>query len=437
MKVKTRVKLLLLLIAVFAAALIAGCKIGEKTGDEFLKENDADGQVVTYYANDANGGSFSSGGKTVRNWNYKAGSEVALDVENIDKLKVENTGFTFGGWYYVQLDGEGKPMFEADGVTPKATDVRADEKPIIIQENQHIYLCAIWTLDFRLEYILVTDDGASVEKEEGDPVKNGGVIYEQAFGNKTQIVVTSSMPSSTSHTFLAIYEDEACTKLFNGSVQRPPVDADPETDNPKVYAKYIKGEWTVVKTANDATRMFNDLSNGKKYYLFNDVDCKGRNVSLNSDDMNSIIEGNGHKISNIGISGYVYSGESKSLFGELTSSASIKELTLENVVIVATVRPQSQVSVHLISAGAEEGAKIENLTINGASLTVLCDDSVTVFNIQKNSGGEYDTTRWIGGDNDSEFFAKFTKLKLNDATLKMGRRAGDETQIATYSSNNQ
>jgi len=433
MKVKTRVKLLLLLIAVFAAALIAGCKIGEKTGDEFLKENDADGQVVTYYANDINGGSFSTGGKTVRNWNYKAGDKVALDVEKIDKLKVENAGFTFGGWYYVQLDSEGNPMFEADGVTPIATDVRA-ESPLAIKEDEHIYLCAIWTLDFRLEYILVTDDGASVEQEEGDPVQNGSIIYEQAFGNKTQIVVTSSMPSSTSHTFLAIYEDQACTKLFSGSVQRPPVDANPETDNPKVYAKYIKGEWTVVKTPNDATRMLNDLSNGKKYYLFNDVDCKDRNVSLNSDDMNSVIEGNGHKISNISISGYVYNGENKSLFGKLTSSASIKDLTLENIVIAATVRPQSSVSVHLITTDAEDSAKIENLSINGASLTVLCDDSVTVSNIQK-MGDAYDITQWIGGDSDSEFFAKFTKLKLNDATLKIGRRAGDETQIATYSSN--
>lgn len=418
MKAKTRAKIILLIIALTAVCLFAGCKIGEQTAQSFLKDKNAENQVVTYYAN---GGTFNGTGNLVtKDMYYPAGAEIILDFDAVANISVARQNYVFDGWYYALLE-EGKPVFEEGSTTVvKSSGEKVDtSKPVYINENEHLYLCAHWVLGVQLEYILVTDDNQPVQTADGE-VQVGGVIRARNFNSSSSLMVDNSdMPASTSHTFIGNYSDPECTQPFTGYVSRP---AEGE-GNAKVYSKYIKGDFEVVRTAADVAAMFAGLYGGNNYYIANDIDCGNRLMSLTNADMNSAIYGNGHKISNLTVQGTGYTGDTLSLFGSLTDKALIKDLTMESVSVTVTVRPGASIGLYLLVSDAHASAIIENVNIKAFTLLVNKPENATITNIQQ-IGTQFETDNWLCGGmtDDAEFFAKYTTFKVSaSGEVKVGQ----------------
>ena len=110
MKRKFKNKLLIILTVLASLFIFGGCTLGE-TFEEILSTRDLN-PYVTYYAN---GGIFEDK-KSEKNIYYKIGSGVLNIAETSNTtsgtVKVNRDGYTLLGWYFVELDEEGKPIFE-------------------------------------------------------------------------------------------------------------------------------------------------------------------------------------------------------------------------------------------------------------------------------------------------------------------------------------
>ena len=135
MRNKTKIGLILFLMATAAVTLFAGC-IGEMGAEEFLKDKDAYEQLVTYYAN----GGYFDGTKSIteKTIHYTPDSYVVGDFEDVQNISVAKADNEFGGWYYAELDNENKPVKDNDGnvvVTDKAVDFS-----VTIKRGEHWYI---------------------------------------------------------------------------------------------------------------------------------------------------------------------------------------------------------------------------------------------------------------------------------------------------------
>ena len=488
---KTKIKTLIILIAIFSVSLIAGICAGCIGEDDPKEKADALGMTacVTYYTN---GGNFVSGtnsvdGKSYRTDYYYPDTPI-FNIGGGDKtsgqsLTIKRSGYIFMGWAYALLDGDGLPcLYEPDGEW-KATGTKlkvlengtasiidstnreklekekrfvalVDEERGLVFKNghpkvgagEHIYLVATWEKDVVLEYKLLTDApiAAQVEVdaiEEGDKeenyvvdkekdkiykkvtYKNGDVIATESFALGTLIeLVPGSAPQK--------FNDFTYIHLFWDSEGKQPV-KDGETvtkhadkTNSVIYAKYLSGDnWETVKTVDDVKKMFAEPD--YRYFVVYDIDCTEGEFSYNVGSYSGVIEGNGRVLSNISIS-YAADGniERGSLLGNLTRSASIKNLIFENVNIELKIR--GTIRAFVLLSGIREGGVIENVIINNVTFSIELvpnldnagEDRTRLYNIQKDLNGNYQTGNWLYGvyDTDAEFVENYGDYVQN-ATL--------------------
>jgi hypothetical protein len=253
----------------------------------------------------------------------------------------------------------------------------------------------------------------------------GSVISEKTFGTSTSIGVTSSDIGFTSadFTYLQYYLDEACTQPFSGNFVKPT-----DGTQPYLYAKFIEGNYNIVRDKNDVNNMLNSSEEGT-YYFFNTdaskvIDMTGVALKLKSGSaaMNVKIIGNGYTIknltytvSNVNTQNGVYS-----MLGKLSASAEINDLTIENVnITLTTVR--TSFSIYLVCSGIESGAKFNNFYINGINLTVgKISSSAKIENIPQ-TNGEYskDNCLFGGYSSDVDFLAANGGITVSAVTLNL------------------
>lgn len=469
---KTKIKPLMILIAVFvlslAAAIVAGCSIGEQTAQDLANQLNCT-CPVTYYAN---GGQFTVGlsadQKAYRTVYYQPDApifNIGEDKALEQNLSISRDGYIFTGWEYCKTDDEGNPILkdengnvlnvlengtadikDANGrqlleqskhftAEPNGTKVFGGGR-IFIHQGEHYYFAATWVQDSVLEYKLVTDSPitATVTGEDGTDVSKtfntGDVIAKGEFGSFTVLSVTPSInPTQNTllkdcvdlgetHSYIHMYYDEACTEPVpenGGSVNKPENSA-----NAAIYVKYLEGKWTTVRRGSDFSRMLMSTSAGN-YYIPYDIDCEGTSFVLGSNTFNSRVEGNGFTIRNIvsgsGIVGQTLSqGSNVALFGALGSKAEINNLTIENVTASVTVRDSA--TVHAMFTKVESGAKLSGFTVQNFTLNISLGNDAMIMNIQ-NISGAYQTDKWLyGTDTDAEFVSGYYDLVQN-ATLKI------------------
>lgn len=420
MSSKTRLSLLIIFIIALVSTLAAGCSVGREKWEDTLKKNNAFNQSVIYYGNQ---GQFETNDYekcmyyTPNSLVYNLGidSTEAEGASDSEMPTLSRKDYLFDGWYFVEVDKDGNPVFEdtdnaeALGIA-KSTGEAVDFTTLKIAENQKIYLVAKWRLDYQIEYILVSDVDVQVTvtqtNDDGDTeqkvvtYKNGDIITSQRFGTLSSATALSdsSMPVSTNATFLQLYADAECTTELVGDISKPTEDG---LDNPKVYAKYITGKWTVVKTATQVISMMGSLNKGTNYWIHQDIDCTGKTTSLTlaTKKTNSVIEGNGHTISNLTFSQTLSNNLSYSIFGTLESTAVIKNITFENVSIETSLRTGSAY-VYIAYADAVEGATLENVAINSVSVTISCPANSYINGSIMTNDGAMDTANMLyGGTN--------------------------------------
>lgn len=416
-------------VAVCSAAFAAGCAVGQETYQQYLDRNKATARV-TY---NANGGLFETR-KEVKDIYYPANSPVLnVGVDEIDnRVKMEYPGYVFDGWFTPARDAEGNILYEDDAKTV----VKLGEElqfPYRIQDKEQIVLYAKWVLDKVVEFRLVSDKPVTVQttvkdengedKTEEKTVVSGEVLATRSFGTGTEIYIDDKSPvTAVGSTFLSFYEDEACTLPFFGEVSKP---VGEEAENLVLYAKFIEGEWEVVKTKSQVTAMF--ASPGRKsYYIFNDIDCQNDTFATIA-VTNCKIEGNGHKLYNMSFSRSASNGDNFAIFGRLSPSASIKNLTLENITLNYSVR-NGNVQLYLVANETEEGATLENFRIKNAQMEVSSATEANLLNLWIVENGNivgYFDDNWLFGsgtgtyqeDYDARYLASHTGVTVEGYSL--------------------
>ena len=382
MKKTLKSKLTIGLFALASIFVFAGCSVRQSL-DEFREENGLVAKV-TYFAND--GGKFENN-SDVKTIYYKDGDkalEVGVTSLTSGSISIEKDNYQFLGWYFVELDEEGKPVRNADNeiVLGDAVDFS-----VAIEEGQHWYVCAKWQKLSVVEVKLLCDADVTLTVGEDENVKtykNGDVIHSYNFNTQGLVQSTSNAPiKANDGTFVEFTANVEGTEEVSWPIQRPEDGADVT-----IYAKYIQGVWTLLRTADDVKTLFSSESalGNKAYYLMNDIDCTGlTRVPLNI--FNSELQGNGYTISNLTFSNgsaALTAGAKVSMFGTIKAGAIIENVTFDNVTINYTIRPGAGVETYLVYTAMEAGAKINTVTINAKMTVEFGADAYLINDKDKN-----------------------------------------------------
>lgn len=394
-------KILALVFLLISAVSFTAC-MGEPTLDELLKENNAVA-MVTYYAN---GGMFNGKDNLVKkNFFYKENDYICnVGVyETQPVITITKTDYVFVGWNYAERDEQGKVIYtDNEKKYAVASDVPF-EFPYRAQKGDEIHLVAIWEEDVGVDFYLSSDK--PITGTDGKVYKNGDKLSRETFGRWNDKDFTDTIPvASTDSTCYGIYLDEACTIPLTERVSKPT-----NKENIKLYAKYIEGVWTFVKTPSDVKAMFDGMATaGKRYYLFNDIDCTGFNFAT-AWNLECEINGNGFTISNINVSESGIKNEfNYSLFGDLTATAFVHDLTFKNISVEYAVR-SGMGNLYALFNSVSSQATLSNFTIDGITMTVKSYNLNNVLNLNTD-------TKWLcGGLTNDEVtqISGFTLLNYN------------------------
>ena len=405
---KMKAKLIALLMAILSLFVLAGCSMGESL-DEVLETRNLSPHV-TYYAN---GGLFESN-SAVKDLYYPIGAK-ALDIGNINptsgSVDVTRSGFELAGWYIATKVDTETGLCELGEEWDFSTE---------LEEGEHIILAAKWRALVGLKVVMVCDAGdkISIEKKvendatlKGEAFKNGDVIGEIAYDSKDSISSAATPDTrlftvkGKTHTFYSYYWDAACTQEISWPIERG-------EEQLTVYAKYIKGDWTFVKTADDVYKMFNALKGGakKSYWICNDISYAKGLVLEGMVSFAGEIQGNGYTIDGLKFSKQqLTQGNKFSMFGDIKETAKISNLTLTNVSVSLKLRPNSHVNAYLVFVSKAAGATISNVSISMAKENAFIIESPTtsfIDNINGTGTATYVNCLYGGYATDAEYVAE-------------------------------
>ncbi len=422
-KTKTGLILFLISVAFGALALFAGCS-GEIGVDEFLAGKDARNQIVTYYSN----GGFFDGTRSVvvKDIHYVADSYVIGDFDEVQNVSVAKDDNSFGGWYFVKT-ADGKPV-TTDGkeVDSTCSNLVKTDTPVDfsvkIKQDEHWYVYADWIPDVKVDVVLVTDDEGDMLGENGKTYKNGDIIAHKSFRQGVAYIDLSIPVKSSNYSFTQYFEEKECINPVLNSISMPEGE---KPDNPVIYAKYIKGDWEMVRDSSGVRRMLNGLSSGN-WYICNmseskTIDCSSLKLNtLRRDEVRARVEGNGYTLKNLSytiVNTAIQQDGRYSLFGTFGAKSVMRNITFENLSVSVTTAKEA--SFYLLAAGAADGAVLENVTFKNVQLSVTT--AANIVNIGK-EGEEYNTQNWLlggVGGTDEAFLEKYTGLTVGSGKLSI------------------
>lgn len=338
----------------------------------------------------------------VRTLRYSAGSKAI----NIGKTSFESGGITvtsaditryeLAGWYKAELDANGNPVYE-DGSSytfdydTNGFDINKrikynEDEPFdfstSLEKGTHYYLVAVWR-KIQTVHVVLAGEVSSVDVTLNDgtvkTVKKGEEIRELAYQTDGQIpyptALESELASTQGTTFVEFYTASTCEKneLFEGW----PIKYSEHDGDYTLYAKYISGEWTIVKDVSSVRSMFSGAkSESNHYYVIKDIDCNNNvtvTANASSQPTNLVgfgceIVGNGCTISRFKVTGTL-SGNIRraSLFGDIKETAKISNIIFKDVTQEYTVNDKANVNdgIYFAFASIAEGAKVEGVEITG------------------------------------------------------------------------
>lgn len=406
MKKKFKNVLLLLLVAMLAICTLAGCASYRKTKDQLIADNGYNASVCYY----ANGGKINK--DNMRELYYKAGTK-ALEIGAVNptsgKLELTRMNYTFGGWYFVELDKDGNPIFlDEEKTTPKLTQEKADFS-VALQAGDKWIVGAKWIAKTKVYIKLVCDEGETLNVSQ----KVGTATEEKSYANGDTVLELNyesdgkAKPPSTlftvkdkTHTFLSYYTDAECTQVAQDG------DWKQQEGDVTLYAKYLTGEWTVVKTTSELSKIFVYNSAKYRYWIFNDIDAS-KLEDVYAVDYSSVIDGfdceirgNGYTISNLNIEQKeIGNGSYVSMFGSIGENAKISDLTFENVQVTYKANG-ANVSLYFVFSDIADGAQINNVNISGA-LSIEKSSATQIDNMSAEEGYAYDNCLFGDGSNEN------------------------------------
>lgn len=424
----------LLLVTVF---IVCGCS-AEKTPYEV---NDREGYNVSVKF-DANGGLFTTSTSVIVDsydisklqTNGEGQAELALiapdnENRNKDAYKAVNNGYFLAGWYAERIeskDSDGNTVytygskwdFEKDLLKVDASKTYTSAEPVLT-------LYAAWVPVFEVElYDLST--GKYVDSMTFDPTVSSEIQVPQ-WNKKTGMVDMYAFPKVDGSTFNGAYYDEAGTQAVDTPVITHPgsVDYSNGTANNgkmKLYVDWLEGEWYHIYTAEQ----FVDNASVKGNYIIHaDLDFAEEiwPTSLMYGNFTGSIVGNGHTFKNVQLTQTNNSKVNAGMFGNLTDTAKISDLTLDNVTF--TIQAGTRVvgtSYGLLAGTISASATLTNLNITNSALQI---DSRCYF-----GADDYAIGLVCGmGNSDAVDYSGITCVAVGDAPERV-RITVNENQVS-------
>ena len=213
-------------------------------------------------------------------------------------------------------------------------------------------------------------------------VKGGDkdVEFQGLVGEICKTPASYKLPKKENATFYGYFYDEAFTQPFEFPYTY-------EAGEKVIYAKFLEGTWSIVRTPAEFTTA---ISTNKNIYL--DADLDYTNVAWTKVGYSGEINGNGHKISNVSLALEASKNNQSgfALFTRLSKTAYIHDLTIENAYIEFSIKQVLiDMKVSLLAYEAEAGARLSKVNLSGeikkgtfitGSDGTLCEQPIAIDN---------------------------------------------------------
>ena len=381
MKLKwNRVFVSVLLLATLL--LIAGCA-GQQTPYE---KNDAmDYNVSIKY--DANGGLFTTNTEViVDSYNLNEVPKGADGLAEIALLAPEDqargnnaftasrTGYFLAGWYAkCETADDGKQVYDDKWDFEKGI-LSVDPSGEYSASQPVLTLYAAWIPLFEVEIY----DMASQEllgEYTINPLTEAQIQIPQ-WNQETGTVDMYKFPQVDGYTLNGVYTEDQ-QLIDQQEITHPGTfdvtDATAQNTVLKLYADLLEGEWYQIYNAD---QFIKNASLSGSYVIHADLDFTDKiwPTTLMYGSFTGSIAGNGHKISNVVIEQTNNSKTNAGLFGALSETAVLQDLTFDNVQFtIKSGTRMAGTSYGLLCGTVTEGAVAENLAILNSALTVSKD----------------------------------------------------------------
>lgn len=366
-------------------AFVTGCA-PDKTPYEV---NDGDNYTVSVKF-DANGGIFTTNTSViVDSYNISdlstdANGKVQIPLiapdnayRGNDAFTAINNGYFLAGWYAQRtetLDADGKAVTVYGGKWEFDKDMlEVDPNKSYTSSEPVLTLYAAWIPLFEIEFYDMAS-GELLESFTFNPMLQDQ-IKVPAWDEKTGAIEMYDFPGKSGFTFSGAYYDadgkqpvaaETLTHpgqvdYANGAAKDPVM---------KLYLDYMEGEWYHIYNVE---QFLDNASVSGNYILHADLDFEGEiwPSSLMHGNFSGTIEGNGHTFKNITMEQTNNSKVNSGLFGHLTETARLSDLTFENVTF--TIKSGTRVagaSFGLLAGTVSDGAEFDNVQIKNGCLQI-------------------------------------------------------------------
>ncbi len=372
-----------LMIAMLAAVLLLAAGCGSDQSQYQINDSENYTVSVKY---DANGGEFTTN-TTVIVDAYDISGLPADGSGNVnipllspddsargqnDAYTVTNAGHFLAGWYAERTGEEGnytyskKWDFAADRLTVAAGETHSSAQPVLT-------LYAVWVPAFEIEFYAL-DTGELLHTHTFNPTQ-GQEFQLPRWNEETGAIDMYQFPVRKGYTFQNAYLDEAGTQAVTTETLVHPGSVDAATgvaQNPtlKLYTSWQEGEWYQIYTAQ---QFLDNASVSGNYAIHADLDFTGLiwPTSLMHGSFTGSIQGNGHTFSNITFQQTNNSRINTGLFGSLSETAAISDVTFQNVEL--TIKAGTRMAgatFGLLCGTASDKAKLTGIRFESCLLLV-------------------------------------------------------------------
>ena len=420
-------KRILVLAVVATMALVTGvlasCTYG--LNQEEKKRKEGYNCCVTY---DANGGTYGSGSSltyALVKENSLAPAPGYVDANTQASVKVptrrnyqlvnetkassddeKNTAaIASKSWFQAKTDNKGNVIYEGEG--ENKTPVLLTGEPWNFAKDkvtEDITLVAKWTKVYRFVLCLteqVEQNGTIVTTEKeirSYTVNPGGTIADKLYDKKDGALFRRPdyiRPTLSNYTFLDFYMDAGLTEQMSmdlvhpGTYTQEITTIDPETNEQvtetvetndvKIYVKYISGRFEFISTEN-----VKPLTSASRWYLLEDVDLTGTTWDA-QDSFKGTIYGNGYTIKNVTVNSIAEKKDdykAHSIFGKV--SGLVKDLALENITLNVGISEFAQTvmgeqRVGFLAYQISSDGKFENVTLRDCRIVRKPEGVYNIF----------------------------------------------------------
>ena len=373
MKMKYLVCVLALLL------LLAGCTAEPSP----YEVNDQDNYTVTV-CYDANGGVFTTNTSVITDSYSLAGmptdgaGKVQLPLCPPDDASrgknafapVRN-GYFLAGWYSQRSGEEG--AYTYSGKWDFATDrVEADPNGSYASAEPVLTLYAAWVPLYEIA-VYDLDSGELLETVKYDPTNHEQKLPQ--WDQETGTLNMNGFPERKGYTFNGAYYDAQGQQPITGDTVIHTANLDMATaaltgGAMNLYVDWLEGSWYHIYNAE---QFLDNASVAGNYVIHADLDFAGENwpTSLIHNNFTGTIQGNGHTLRNITFAQTNNDKTNGGLFGYLTQTAVLQDLTFENITF--TIQKGTRVagtSYGLLAGTVSDEATITNVQILSSTLQI-------------------------------------------------------------------